>query len=211
MNESVKQVQQILKDRGHDLGKAGPKKDGVDGDAGDRTWKAILAELGGNAVIAPKAPGAGPAPSGFAPSGKCIGLIHSFEQCRLASYPDPGSADGNPWTIGWGSTGSDIKKGLTWTQKQCDDRFARDIGTFSAGVAKAVQGSKTSQNQFDALVSFAYNVGLGALQKSTLLKRHRAGDFTGAAAQFGLWNKNDGKVMKGLVRRRKAEADLYQG
>lgn len=80
-------------------------------------------------------------------------------------------------------------------------------------------GRPTTQGQFDALVSFAYNVGLDiddddkaeGLGDSTLLRKHLAGDFAGAAAQFALWNKNDGRVMNGLTRRRAAEAALYRG
>jgi lysozyme len=67
----------------------------------------------------------------------------------------------------------------------------------------------TTQSQFDALVSFAYNVGLSALNDSTLLRLHKAGDYAGAKAQFARWDKNDGKVIKGLARRRAAEAALY--
>jgi lysozyme len=150
-----------------------------------------------------------PAPAGSTVSQAGIDLIHSFESCRLTAYPDPGSADGNPWTIGWGSTGPDIKRGTVWTQAQADTRFAADLEKFASGVRKALAGAATTQWQFDALVSFAYNVGLKAFQDSTLLKLHRAGDYAGARAQFGRWINNDGKPMKGLVRRRAAEAEMY--
>lgn len=136
-----------------------------------------------------------------------LDLIHSFEQCRLSAYPDPGSADGHPWTIGWGSTGPGIAKGVVWTQQQADDRFAADLAKFERGVS--IMAPKTTQGQFDALVSFAYNVGLAALNDSTLLRMHKAGDYAGAQLQFARWNKNDGAVMKGLTRRRAAEAALY--
>jgi lysozyme len=140
-----------------------------------------------------------------------INLIHSFEKCRLAAYPDPGSVDGHPWTIGWGSTGPDIKKGVVWTQQQADDRFVADLGRFERAVTELVAKSATTQHEFDALVSFAYNVGAGerGLASSTLLRKHLAGDKVGAQAQFARWNKNDGKVMNGLTRRRAAEAALY--
>jgi lysozyme len=156
---------------------------------------------------APPPPAAAPG-NGRRVSAKGINLLHSFENCKLQAYPDPGSIDGHPWTIGWGSTGPDIKKGLVWTQQQADDRFARDLGRFEKGVAMLAKNTTT--NQFDALVSFAYNVGLGALGSSTLLKLHNAGNYGGAAAQFARWNKNDGKVMRGLTRRRTAEAALYK-
>ena len=70
-------------------------------------------------------------------------------------------------------------------------------------------GAPTTQHQFDAMVSFAYNVGPGNLSTSTLLKKHKAKDFAGAAAEFAKWNKADRKVMAGLTRRRAAEAALY--
>jgi lysozyme len=136
-----------------------------------------------------------------------VDLIHSFESCKLTAYPDPGSVDGKPWTIGWGSTGPGIARGVVWTQTQADDRFAADLARFEKAVA--LMAPVTTQNQFDALVSFAYNVGLAALNDSTLLRLHNKGDYAGAKDQFARWNKNDGKVMNGLTRRRAAEAAMY--
>lgn len=223
MSDKVKAVQKLLKARGYDLGKGGPDRDGVDGDAGDRTWDAILKELARAAAppmpatppaqpAPPPQPPASPAPAGGArkPTAKGIALIHSFEQCRFDAYPDPGSADGNPWTIGWGSTGADVKKGITWTQQQCDDRFAKDIAEFAEGVSKAIGDSPTTQSQFDAMVSLAYNIGIKAFRDSTVLRRHKEGSYAAAASAFSMWVKNDGKVMKGLQRRRAAEAELYK-
>lgn len=143
------------------------------------------------------------------PSPAALNLMHEFEGLRLEAYPDPGSADGNPWTIGRGSTGPGISKGVKWTQAQADERFAADVTSFAAGVSKALDGAKTTQPQFDAMVSLAYNIGLGAFSSSTLLKMHKAGDFRGARGQFQRWNKNAGKEMAGLTRRRSAEATLY--
>jgi len=148
---------------------------------------------------------------------KGIALMHEFEGCKLTAYPDPGSRDGTPWTIGWGSTGPDITKGTVWTQAQADARFLRDVAKWEIGVNTLLNGKPTTQNQFDALVSFSYNVGLDidddsvaeGLGDSTLLRKHLAGDYAGAQAQFAAWNKNDGKVMAGLTRRRAAEAALY--
>jgi len=141
------------------------------------------------------------------PSPACIALIQSFEQCRLTAYlPTPQDVP----TIGWGSTGPDIHLGLTWTQAQCDARFAADLNTFAQGVSKAVT-SITSQRQFDAMVSLAYNIGLGNFDSSTLLRLHNAADYAGAEAQFAVWNKQKGKVLPGLVRRRAAEAAMYGG
>jgi lysozyme len=139
-----------------------------------------------------------------------IDLIHSFEACRLTAYPDPGSRDGTPWTIGWGSTGPGISRGTVWTQAQADARFAADLGKYEAAVSAALGPlSDATQGQFDALVSFAYNVGIAAMTSSTLIRKHRQGDYAGARAEFARWNKNDCKVMAGLTRRRAAEAALY--
>ena len=132
-------------------------------------------------------------------------LIKSFEGCRLKAYlPTPNDVP----TIGWGTTGPDVKLGMVWTQKQADDRFTAHVAEFAAKVAKLV-GPKVTQNQFDAMVSLAYNIGTGGFGSSTLLKLHKAGDYKGAAAQFGRWNKQAGKVLNGLTKRRAAEAALY--
>ena len=149
--------------------------------------------------------------TGLKPSAKGIALIHSFESCKLNAYPDPGSADGNPWTIGWGSTGPDIKKGTIWTQEQADARFERDLAKFAEGVTRLLGDAPTTQGEFDACVSLAYNIGLSAFANSTLLRKHKAGDRRGAADEFLRWTKNDGRVMRGLVRRREAERALYLG
>jgi lysozyme len=149
------------------------------------------------------------------PSSACISLIQQFEGCAkkhasggFEAYPDPATG-GDPWTIGWGSTGPDIRKGVVWTQQQCDDRLSQHLGEFGSAVAKAIGDAPTTQHQFDAMVSFAYNLGAANLASSTLLKKHKAGDHAGAAAEFGRWNKAAGKVMTGLTRRRAAEAALY--
>jgi lysozyme len=151
------------------------------------------------------------------PSNACKSLVQQFEGCAkkrpdgmFEAYPDPGSG-GDPWTIGWGSTGSDIKRGVVWNQKQCDDRFSDHLAEFARKVQAALGGAPTTQKQFDAMVSFAYNVGVGNLQSSTLLKKHKAGDYAGAAAEFAKWNKAAGKVLPGLTRRRAAESALYGG
>lgn len=163
-----------------------------------------------NAALAPEDVEAAPAsPYVLTPSPAGVKLMHDFEGCRLSAYADPGSADGHPWTIGWGSTGPGIAKGVVWTQQQADDRFAADLAKFSAKVRDVLGGAKTTQPQFDAMVSLAYNIGVGAFSKSTVLRKHRAGDYAGAQAAFAMWNKNDGQVMAGLARRRAAEAVRY--
>lgn len=131
-------------------------------------------------------------------------LIKGFEQLRLTGYPDQG---GIP-TAGWGHTGPDVAIGTTYSQAQADAWFAADTHSAVAIVdIKAPQG--TTQNQFDALVSFTFNTGEGAFLHSTLLQRLLAGDLQGAADQFPLWNHVGGVVSAGLTRRRAAERALF--
>jgi len=129
---------------------------------------------------------------------------------RVQAYPDPATG-GAPWTIGWGSTGPDITKGTIWTKAQAQARFREHVAEFAGGVAKAFGNAPITQDQFDAMVSLAYNVGLGAFTGSTLLKKHKAGDYAGAAAEFARWNRAGGKVMAGLTNRRADERKLYEG
>ena len=146
-------------------------------------------------------------------SPKAVRLIHSSEDCELTAYKDPGSDDGLPITIGWGSTtdenGKPIKLGDVWSQERADTRFAMDLAKFEADVRSMIGSAPTTQNQFDALVSFTYNLGKGNVSGSTLMAKHKAGDYAAAKANFAKWIYNDGKVMKGLIRRRAAEAALY--
>jgi GH24 family phage-related lysozyme (muramidase) len=127
---------------------------------------------------------------------------------RVEAYPDAGRGWDLP-TIGWGSTGADIKRGTVWTRAQCEERFRLHIEHFAAEVRAVIGNAPTTQGQFDALVSFHYNTG--QIAKATLTRLHKAGDFAGAAAQFARWNKAAGKVLTGLTRRRAAEAALYKG
>lgn len=170
------------------------------------------------ATVSTPAPRPSTAP-GRRVSPKGIGLIQSFESCKLEAYPDPGSADGKPWTIGWGATGPGIGPGTKWTQAEADARFLADLAKFEDGVNLLLGAIPTTQNQFDALVSLAYNIGLDidadtiaeGLGDSTLLRKHKAGDFEGAAKAFISWRFNDGREMRGLIKRRQAEAKLYRG
>lgn len=150
------------------------------------------------------------------PSSNCVALVQEFEGCAkkqangdFAAYPDPGTG-GAPWTIGWGSTGPDILQTTIWSQAQCDARLESNLTSFSAQVSTLLGTAPTTQNQFDALVDFAYNLGVANLKTSTLLKLHLAGDYAGAAAQFPLWDHADGKVLPGLQKRRAAEQALYE-
>ncbi|MEJ2410843.1 MAG: lysozyme [Novosphingobium sp.] len=141
-------------------------------------------------------------------------LIRQWEGCGkrradgcLEAYPDPGSANGKPWTIGWGSTGPDIGPGTVWTQDQCDTRFDRDIVRYVRAVNKALGDAPTTQNQFDALVSFHYNTG--AIATATLTKLHKERRYAEALVEFKKWIYNDGQILAGLEERRTAEAELY--
>jgi len=139
-----------------------------------------------------------------------IDLIHSFETLRLKAYPDPGSKDGKPITCGWGSTGADITLNTVWTMEYADQRFAAGLSKAEQAVSLLVKVPLT-QNQFDALVSFTYNLGIGNLKSSTLLKMLNEGFYANAGLQLLRWTKNDGVEMAGLVRRRKAELKLFSG
>ncbi|MFK7088935.1 lysozyme [Chromobacterium violaceum] len=133
-----------------------------------------------------------------------ISLIKQFEGVRLAAYQDMVGV----WTIGYGHTGPDVKAGMTITQQQADQLLAADLEKFETGVSKAVI-VPLNANQFSALVSFSYNLGLGNLRSSTLLRLLNKGDYDGAAAQFPRWNRAGGQAVPGLTRRRKAEQALF--
>jgi lysozyme len=128
----------------------------------------------------------------------------NFEGLRLTAYQDSVGV----WTIGWGHTGPDVRPGLTITRAQAESLLRQDLGRFERGVAGLVK-VPLSSNQFSALVSFSFNVGLGALGSSTLLRVLNQGNYTGAADQFSVWNKAGGKTLEGLVRRRAAERALF--
>jgi lysozyme len=144
------------------------------------------------------------------PSKAGIDLIRRSEGYELHAYPDPLSG-GDPWTIGYGATGPGIKRGTVWTQQQAEARLRADVAAFGQSVLTALNGAPTTQGQFDALVSFAFNVGMRKATGSTLWKKHLAHDYAGAAAEFGKWINKGTPVEKGLTIRRAAEAKLYRG
>lgn len=133
-----------------------------------------------------------------------LALTKQFEGCKLTAYQDSVGV----WTIGYGHTGTFAVQGKTITQDFADRLLLADIAKFEAGVLKLVRAA-INQNQFDALVDFSFNLGLGNLGSSTLLKKLNAGDVKGAAEEFLRWDKAGGKVLAGLTRRRKAERDLF--
>lgn len=142
-------------------------------------------------------------------SEKGLAFIREKEAFRANAYQDQAGV----WTIGYGTTrinGKPVQPGMTITKEQALQYKAHDIARFERAVNKLVK-VPISQNEFDALVSFAYNVGegKGGLATSTLLKKLNAGDRQGAAEEFKKWNKTGGQVSQGLVNRRKAEMELF--
>lgn len=133
-----------------------------------------------------------------------LSLIRQFEGLRLAAYQDMVGV----WTIGYGHTGPDVTPGLAITQQRAEQLLINDLVQFECGVNDLVT-VQINQNQFDALVSFAYNLGVGALQKSTLLRLLNAGSYKPAADEFPRWNRAGGNVVAGLTRRRYAERQLF--
>lgn len=165
---------------------------------------------------------------------KGLAIVKDREGCYLEAYPDPASPlaqicldaghsfyhggylkvegwqrmSGAPWTIGYGHTGKDVFPGLEITQEKADDLLRKDMQYAEQGVALLVPPGCT-ENQFSACVSFAFNVGVAAFEGSTLLRKWREGDIEGAAKSFGMWRFAQGKVLNGLVKRRKLESSLF--
>lgn len=133
-----------------------------------------------------------------------LALIKRCEGLRLKAYLCPAGVP----TIGYGSTGDHVRMGMTITEQEAEALLLKDLSRFETGVA-AVAG-KMTQGQFGAMVSLAFNIGLGAFGRSTVLRRHLAGDHAGAANAFGMWNKSGNRVLAGLVSRRADEAALYR-
>ena len=133
-----------------------------------------------------------------------IALIQSFEQFRSVAYLP--TADDVP-TIGFGHTRG-VALGDTCTREEADAWFSEDVAWAEECVGKAVTAS-INQNEFDALVSLCFNIGCAAFGKSTLVRLLNEADYDCAAAQFKVWNKQAGKELAGLTRRRKAEAELF--
>lgn len=143
-------------------------------------------------------------------------LIQEFEGCRLIPYDDldpdrvlkPGDKLKGTLTVGYGHTGPDVKIGEAITQGRAENLLSDDLDEAEIGV-EDLTVPPLSGNEFAALVSLAYNIGLGNFGKSTLLKKLNAGDKLGASQEFARWNKSKGKVLAGLTRRRAAEAALF--
>jgi lysozyme len=133
-----------------------------------------------------------------------LALTKSFEGLRTASYQDCAGV----WTIGYGHTGPRVIEGLIISQVAAEQFLVSDLADAVTCVNRGVTAT-ISQSQFDAMVDFCFNTGRGSFLESTLLRSVNLDDFGAASAQFGLWVHAGGQVVAGLVRRRKAEADLF--
>lgn len=133
-----------------------------------------------------------------------LALTKSFEGCRLTAYQD----NGGIWTIGYGKTDG-VMQGMTCTQEEADSWLANDIRWAAAHVNQFIKVPIT-QNQFDAIVDLAYNLGVTAIGNSTLVHKFNSGDIDGAAAEFLRWDKDDSMVVQGLLNRRIAEKTLFE-
>lgn len=140
---------------------------------------------------------------------KGMALLKGSETCKLVAYPDPGTG-GKPWTIGWGHTGANVVKGMTCTQEEADAWLQRDLWSAEHDVQLFVQVPLT-QDQFDALVDWTYNLGGNNLRTSTMLRKLNARDYASVPEEMIRWNQANGKVLKGLAKRREAEAKLWKG
>lgn len=139
-----------------------------------------------------------------------VKLIYQFEGCKLKAYKDSAGI----WTIGYGTimypSGEKVKEGDKITHEEAVTYLKYEISLKSKSVTAFTSKVVLNQNQYDALVSFAYNVGVGALQKSTLLKKViKNPDDPTIEAEFMRWIKAGGKVVEGLRKRRQAESDYY--
>lgn len=132
-------------------------------------------------------------------------LIKKFEGCELEAY----QCSANVWTIGYGHTAG-VNEGDVCTQEDADRMLAEDLEEFEGYVREAVN-VPLEQNEFDALIAWTYNLGPGSLQSSTMLKRINESNFDEVPNEMRRWNKSGGQVLDGLVRRREAEALLFQG
>jgi lysozyme len=140
----------------------------------------------------------------FTYSDRGLALTKSFEGLRLTAYQDCAGV----WTIGYGHTGPSVVEGLTISQIDADKLLRQDVADAVDCVNRSVD-ALISQNQFDAMADFCFNAGRGSFSESTLLRQVNLGNNSAAAAQFGLWVHAGGEVVAGLVRRRKAEAQLF--
>ena len=132
-----------------------------------------------------------------------LDLVKHFEGLVLEAYKCPAGV----WTIGYGHT-KDVQPGDSWSEDHADHMLEVEMEEYEKYINDLVE-VELNQNQFDAMVSWVYNLGVGNLQSSTLLKVLNAGDYAGVPEQIMRWNKAGGKTLEGLTRRRQAEAVLF--
>ena len=137
-------------------------------------------------------------------------FIKQFECFRAQAYPDPGSDDGKPWTIGHGHTGPDVYRGMKVTKSEAGTLLIKDLKPVEESIEKLVR-LPVLQNEFDALASFIMNIGISAFKDSTMLKLLNLGKRQESAEEMLRWTKNSGRVMGGLLRRRVAEKFMFIG
>lgn len=138
------------------------------------------------------------------PNIACVNLIKEFEGCKLTAYPDQGGR----YTIGWGTAAPWVTEGMTCTQQQADAWLMQDVQNVAAALSRMIKVI-VNENKFSALVSWAYNCGLGNAANSSLIARLNEGHPEEVPAQLERWNKVGGVIDAGLVRRRAAEVALW--
>ena len=138
-------------------------------------------------------------------SAEGLSLIKKFEGCELYAY----QCSAGVWTIGYGHT-KDVEPGMQITKEDAEEMLVEELHEYESYINDFVT-APLSQNQFDALVSWVYNLGPANLKSSTMLKVLNAGDYDEVPAQMKRWNKAGGKVLEGLIRRREAESLLFLG
>ena len=138
-------------------------------------------------------------------SAEGLALIKKFEGCELEAY----QCSAGVWTIGYGHT-KDVVQGMTISKEEAEQMLIDELHEYESYINEYVTAA-LSQNQFDALVSWVYNLGPANLKASTMLKVLNSGKYEDVPAQMKRWNKAGGKVLEGLIRRREAEACLFRG
>lgn len=138
------------------------------------------------------------------------GYARKMPDGGCCAYPDPATG-GDPWTIGYGSTGSDIRQHTVWTKEQAEDALQAHVRYFVSGLVKlSPRLLSASPRRIAAVISWAYNCGLGNYRISTFKRRIDASDWSGAAEECLKWNKAAGRVIPGLTRRRQAESMMMR-
>lgn len=135
----------------------------------------------------------------------------AYLECKWDPPLSMAGMSGAPWTIGWGTTGTDVGPDTVWSESKCNERFDKHVLQFLNTLLKLAGSYGLKANQLGACLSLLYNIGEGNFASSTLLRKIKAYDTAGAAEQFPRWNKAQGKVMAGLTRRRATERALFLG